>query len=414
MDMLSRYIGSLVGGAVGDALGWPIEFTKDADIEKKYGIYGPSEPGVQVTDDTQMTLYGVEGILNAVRSGSFTEDSIIKNMHASYVHWYMGQGGSSVWDGDDAAGANYYPDYNDSGWWDQGSIRNGDVRRQRDENNWGDQNKLRDVKGIKRATSYRKPKAVTPDKLDMFENTYPSNLQDNKLINKSRAPGGTTMTALRRTKTLLAGGSLNALGMAAENDSCGNGTVMRIAPVGMLYPGNWQTAFRVGFRNAKTTHGRVDTQLAAAVQAALISLLVVGTEKYRAVHIVEGHLRAIMTVVTDDKEMKFARSVLGALINARTAKRRKTRVPMAFPIKFWGTDSLQTAVYALLKTDDFKTGLKIAVNNGGDSDTTGAIAGNLLGAYYGYEGVDQEWAAKVELTDVAAKMAADLYVNRLV
>ena len=52
--------------------------------------------------------------------------------------------------------------------------------------------------------------------------------------------------------------------------------------------------------------------------------------------------------------------------------------------------------------------LLLAVNHGGDSDSTGSIAGNLLGALVGDTGLPAAWRAKVELTDVIDEVAEDL------
>ena len=53
-------------------------------------------------------------------------------------------------------------------------------------------------------------------------------------------------------------------------------------------------------------------------------------------------------------------------------------------------------------------GIIAAVNHGGDSDSTGAITGNILGAYLGYENIDDRWKKNLELYDVILEMADDL------
>ena len=73
-------------------------------------------------------------------------------------------------------------------------------------------------------------------------------------------------------------------------------------------------------------------------------------------------------------------------------------------------DALLIAVYAFLKADDFDEILRIAVNHSGDADSTGAIAGNLAGAFYGLDAIDaNKWVRDLELGDVIDEMAVDLF-----
>jgi ADP-ribosylglycohydrolase len=53
----------------------------------------------------------------------------------------------------------------------------------------------------------------------------------------------------------------------------------------------------------------------------------------------------------------------------------------------------------------------LAVNHDGDSDSTGAITGNILGAYLGIHGIPGEWIANVELADILIQIADDLLIG---
>ena len=72
MTISDKIKGSLIGGAIGDALGYPVEFDKYDYIIKKYGDRGITEFKISntgkalVSDDTQMTLFTANGILNAM------------------------------------------------------------------------------------------------------------------------------------------------------------------------------------------------------------------------------------------------------------------------------------------------------------------------------------------------------------
>ncbi len=59
-------------------------------------------------------------------------------------------------------------------------------------------------------------------------------------------------------------------------------------------------------------------------------------------------------------------------------------------------DSLEAAVWALIRTDNFKDCLLTAVNLGDDSDTVGAIAGGIAGLFYGYDNIPEEWLSVIK------------------
>ena len=63
---------------------------------------------------------------------------------------------------------------------------------------------------------------------------------------------------------------------------------------------------------------------------------------------------------------------------------------------------------ALRYQNNFSGGIITAVNHRGDSDTTGAVAGNILGALAGYEAIDEKWKRDLELKEVILEIADDL------
>ena len=72
-------------------------------------------------------------------------------------------------------------------------------------------------------------------------------------------------------------------------------------------------------------------------------------------------------------------------------------------------ETLAIAVYCALKySDDFEQAVIAAVNHSGDSDSTGAVAGNILGASLGVSGIPDKFKDNLELKDVIIKMAGDL------
>jgi ADP-ribosylglycohydrolase len=71
--------------------------------------------------------------------------------------------------------------------------------------------------------------------------------------------------------------------------------------------------------------------------------------------------------------------------------------------------SLEAALWAFYKTTSFKDGCLLAVNLGDDADTTGAVYGQIAGAFYGEEGIPQEWKEKLALRETIESYANQLY-----
>ena len=75
-----------------------------------------------------------------------------------------------------------------------------------------------------------------------------------------------------------------------------------------------------------------------------------------------------------------------------------------------GEETLGIALYCALRhRDDFSAGVIASVNHSGDSDSTGAVTGNILGALLGYDAIAEQWKQDLELSDVILEIADDLY-----
>lgn len=94
-----RYRGCLLGGAVGDALGAPIEFWTLNDIRNRYGSTGVTDflPAYErtggITDDTQMTLFTAEGLLRGLVRGWSRGMAVLPAVvDRAYLRWLLTQG----------------------------------------------------------------------------------------------------------------------------------------------------------------------------------------------------------------------------------------------------------------------------------------------------------------------------------
>jgi len=201
-------------------------------------------------------------------------------------------------------------------------------------------------------------------------------------LHRRRAPGITCLTALK---------SARAFGEAASNDSKGCGTIMRVAPVGLF--GGAQVA-DIAAESSALTHGHPTGQEAAAAWALLLNAVLEGQEPEEAARELLG---------------RFGNETDGALRSALDAPRDGRPETVATLGEGWvAEEALAIALYAALAASSFEEGLRIAVTHSGDSDSTGAVAGNLLGLMYPDAAMEHPWRQRIECADLIDRLARDL------
>jgi ADP-ribosylglycohydrolase len=231
---------------------------------------------------------------------------------------------------------------------------------------------------------------------------YPGWLVQEPALHANRAPGHTCVTALR---------AMAHFGQTARNGSKGCGGVMRAAPVG-LYAARAHTlaarTFQLGVDTAAVTHGHPTGQLTAGVLAVVVQELCGGAALDDALDVAT----ACLTARAGHAE------TLDALDRARALARDPPQQPAAAIAALgqgWvAEEALAIAVYCALIAPRlqggraFQEGIVLAVNHDGDSDSTGAITGNLLGAQLGVAAIPDAWLEPLELRDAIAALADDL------
>lgn len=333
----NRFQGCLLGGAVGDALGAPVEFMSRSEILHKFGPNGTTDyadayDGIgTITDDTQMTLFTAEGLLRAWVRGRERGISSFSGVTAhAYLRWLLTQGIQPT----------CHVDMNDDncGW-----------------------------------------------------------LFRHRELHSQRAPGNTCISALRDMKSF---------GEPATNNSKGCGGVMRVAPVGLFaWSMDWrkcpQRTFKLAAELAALTHAHPTGYLTAGVLAVIVQALIDG------VSLPDGlaSAKAILKSEPDHKETLQAIELAEELAT--------TSVPNHEAIRQIGRgwiaeEALAISVYCSLVAKTFRQGVLMAVNHDGDSDSTGAITGNLLGAMLGVKAIPEKWLEPLELRDTIAEIAKDL------
>jgi ADP-ribosylglycohydrolase len=336
----SRVRGCLLGGAVGDALGAPVEFQSLPDIRAEHGPDGVraylrgtgAGPAYgAVTDDTQLTLFTAEGL---IRAGVRTDRGLgftVAVVHSAYDRWL---------DTQTLAGPPAHP----SGW-----------------------------------------------------------LAAESWLYSRRAPGNTCLSALGGARD--GGDRIRQYGGQVGNDSKGCGAVMRSAPFGLL-PRAWApvaTVFDWAEEAAGYTHGHPSGKLSAGALAAIVAGLVDGADVPAAVGAALGLLRR-------KPESGETVAALAAAVAAAQAGPPDAAAVERLGAGWVGEEALAIAVYAALaypEPEGFLDALALAVTHSGDSDSTGAICGNILGARHGEWAVPPELAFEVEGRGAILELADD-------
>lgn len=340
-----RIGGSLLGGAIGDALGAPVEFWTVNKINEQCGNQGVRQflptnygtatgPGL-ITDDTQMTLFTVEGIIRSIirfrARGIGTVDGPV---HHAYQRWYTTQAFPSP------------PQTSDR---DDPSFIDGWLGKQQ----W---------------------------------------------LYSRRAPGNTCIAALESSRN-------GFFGAKAHNYSKGCGTVMRSAPFGLIEaidPGG------IAVDCSEITHGHPVASAAAGSLAVLIHEIISSADLGQSVEMARKWAQEWASEHSAGQEVPEA---LAAAIDAAHHGNPTADVVSTLGEGWIAEEALAIAVYCALaypKADQILDALSLAVTHSGDSDSTGAICGNILGALHGEMALPQELVANVEGAEDIRQLADDL------
>jgi len=332
--------GSLVGGAVGDALGYEVEFMSLSSILKKFGNKGITRyithNGVaEFSDDTQMTLFTAEGLMNGIidtKAGK--SEQILPYIKDAYLAWYK--------------------------------------------------------------TQTEQPSRI--------ECSWLSNI---RTLWSRRAPGNTCMEALGNV----------AGGVPVKNTSKGCGGVMRVAPIGIFNAAHsnlysYEDSAHLAGWTAEITHHHIASTFASALMATTVENCI-QDEKVGQLEfgwIIDGGLSIMNDYFPgyEDECRSFR------LLMNRAVELGKSDVPEREAIRelgegWVGDEALAIAIFSVMRhIDNFEDCIVCAVNHDGDSDSTGAIAGNIIGAILGYSTIPKHYLENLEIEPVLVSVADDL------
>jgi ADP-ribosylglycohydrolase len=200
---------------------------------------------------------------------------------------------------------------------------------------------------------------------------------------------------------------MKSFGDPATNNSKGCGGVMRVAPVGLFaWILGWrdepQRTFKLASELAALTHGHPTGYLTAGVLAVLVQALIDGMSLADGL----AAAKVILKSEPDHQETLHAIELAEELASTSTPNHEAIRRLG----KGWiAEEALAISIYCSLVAKTFKQGVIMAVNHDGDSDSTGAITGNLLGAMLGVKAIPEKWLEPLELRDTIAEIAEDLF-----
>jgi ADP-ribosylglycohydrolase len=342
-SLKSRIHGCLLGGALGDSLGYAVEFDSIDQIRSRFGAAGLTgfealADRSHFSDDTQMTLYTVDGLVEALEwANSGTGADVNACLWLAYLRWLATQG--------EPAPAS----------------------------------------------------APVPQ---------PRWIDGQPVLHQRRHPGKACLSGL-------ATGEMGTSVRPVNPESKGCGTVMRSAPFGLIPHITPDAVYKLSSDAASLTHGHPSARQSAGTFSLLIHRLVAGDGLREAAAAALAHAAGLDGVAPELPER-----LEGALRLAGKGLVTPEEMVQELGEGWVAEEALAVALYAVLATlphaaapaRHFRDAVTLAVNHSGDSDSTGSVAGNILGAFYGQECLPAEWLEALEAPDVVRGMA-DLLVG---
>jgi ADP-ribosylglycohydrolase len=180
--------------------------------------------------------------------------------------------------------------------------------------------------------------------------------------------------------------------------SAGNGSIMRLAPVPLFYAKRPLEAIAKSAESSRTTH-----QATVAVEACrYLGALIVGA--------VNGVSREeLLSKRYSPVPGYWEKNPLVEEIDEIALGSFKHRQPPEIQGSGYVVKSLEAALWAFYNSHSFREGCLLAVNLGDDADTTGAVYGQLAGAFYGESGIPESWRSQLAYRQLIESMADQLF-----
>ena len=217
-----------------------------------------------------------------------------------------------------------------------------------------------------------------------------------------RAPGNTCLAAIKH----------GAEGTAAKpiNNSKGCGGVMRVAPIGLYFcdrKRSYDETDMLGAEAAALTHGHDLGYIPAAAFVHIIRAI--SERKLTLKEAVTESITAMEKLFPNAEHISEFTAIMNKAVELAETDTDDLTAIHQLGDGWVAEETLAIAVYCALKyQNDFDKALRVSVNHNGDSDSTGAVTGNILGAYLGYNAIPQKYKDRLELRDIILEIADDL------
>ncbi|MFW6102232.1 MAG: ADP-ribosylglycohydrolase family protein [Chloroflexota bacterium] len=185
--------------------------------------------------------------------------------------------------------------------------------------------------------------------------------------------------------------------------SFGNGSAMRVAPVGLLYSRDLEKLRKIAYQSSSITHSHELGKEGAALQACAVALAL-NTPADGEIDR-EAFLSSLQDFIQDQLYREKVAPIRGLLDGQDKAK-----VIAVLGNGIEAPRSVPTAIYCFLRQPQaYKDTVIYAISLGGDTDTIAAMAGAISGAYLGIEAIPSEWWAKLENREYIENLAEKLW-----
>ena len=208
--------------------------------------------------------------------------------------------------------------------------------------------------------------------------------------------------------------SLNALGASIKNsygtlksrinNSKGCGCVMRVAPIGLYFTHNLETAFKMGCESAALTHGHSEAILSAGYMSSLIAAIAQGAELKDAIESALGQLK------DNEEDSACCIDIVRKAVDLSNSKLSTRKAIETLGEGYIAPEAIAIATYlSLVFGENYEGAIEAATDFDGNNDSIAPICGNIIGSMVGSLEIPPKWILDLELADLIIHGADLLY-----